>query len=75
MTIDTPSIPPVRDVAAGALFMRGPKNFLVAWFLITAFIIVTSSIGLIGTILLLPLALFMLFVGVLWLGYREVRGR
>jgi hypothetical protein len=70
---DNYDIPSARDTAAGAVGQRGPREFLVAWFLITAFIILTSSIGLIGTLLLLPLALFMLAVGLVWVGIHRVR--
>lgn len=67
------AIPSAREVARGAVFLEGPGPFLVAWFLIGAFVILTSAIGLIGTLLLLPLVVFMLFVGAVWLLIRRVR--
>lgn len=60
-------IPDARTVARGAVFLEGPQGLLISWFLIGAFVILTSSIGLIGTLLLLPLVFFMLGIGVLWL--------
>lgn len=63
-----------KDVAAGAVGRRGPWEFLTAWFIVGAFVIITSSIGLVGTLLLLPLVLFMLALGVAWLAFRKLRG-
>lgn len=48
-----------KDLAYGAVGVRSPREMVVAWFLIGAFVIITSSIGLFGTLLLLPLV----FVG------------
>lgn len=50
-----------------------PQDQIVAWFIIGAFVIVTSSIGLVATILLLPIVALGLAVGVirlLWWMYR-----
>lgn len=54
-----------QSVIRGALGLKSPDEMLVSWFLIGAFVIITSSIGLIGTILLLPLVLLGLFIAVL----------
>lgn len=61
----TESMPDVRSTVEAALGMSSPKAMLVAWFLIGAFVIVTSSIGLVGTLLLLPLVILGLVVAIL----------
>lgn len=66
-------IPAAADLARGAVFLEGPEGLLTSWLLIGAFVIVTSSIGIVGTLLLLPLVVGMLFVGFAWLAWREVR--
>lgn len=74
ITLDTEliDVPTAQDLARGAVFLNGPEGLLQAWFLIGAFVIVTSSIGLVGTLLLLPLVLLMLGVGAVWLAYRRL---
>lgn len=68
-----PDVPSIRDLAAGALFLRGPVELIVAWGVILAFAIVSSSIGLIATLLLVPVAIFMIAIGFLWLGFNRLR--
>jgi len=51
-----------------------PQDQIVAWFVIGALVIVTSSIGLVGTILLLPLVFLGLAVGALRLLWWMFRG-
>lgn len=67
------AIPSAVEVARGAVFLEGPRGLLVSWFLIGAFVIVSSSVGLVGMLLLLPLVALMIAVGVVWLLVRGVR--
>lgn len=68
-----PGVPPVRDLAAGAVFLRGPEELIIAWAIILAFAVVSSSVGLILMLVVIPLAVFMIGIGFLWLAVRRLR--
>lgn len=63
----------VRDFAAGALFLRGPGDFLVRWGITAIVIVAWLAIAVrtevsepIVPLLLVLVSLFMLFVGLVW---------
>lgn len=68
-----PGVPPVRDLAAGAVFLRGPEELIIAWAILLAFAVVSSSVGLVVTVLVVPLAVFMIAIGFVWLAVRKLR--
>lgn len=74
--IDTdigPDVPPVRDLAAGALFLRGPEELIIAWAIILVAAILSSSVGLVPMLVVILIAPWVILVGFLWLGYRRWR--
>lgn len=54
-----------ENVLKNAVGMGTPKDQIIAGLILTGFIIITSSIGLLGTLLLAPLAFFMVVLGLL----------
>lgn len=68
VSVDTEvvDVPEAKELAGGAVGVEGPEMFLIAWFIIGAFVILTSSIGLVGTLLLLPVVIGALAIGVVW---------
>lgn len=67
VSVDAFNLPSPMDLAAGALGLRGPEGLLVSWALILAGAIVSSSVGLLFMLAIIPIALFMLGVGFVWL--------
>lgn len=66
-------VPATRDLVAGALFLRGPEELIVAWAIVLVVAVVSSSVGLVLMLVVIPLALFMIAVGFLWLLARRLR--
>ena len=54
-----------ESLLSNAVGMGEPRDQIVAGLILTGFIILTSSIGLIGTLLLAPIAFLMVLIGVL----------
>lgn len=75
ISVDTElvDVPTVKNLFRGLFGLEGPETFLVSWGIVAAFSIVSSSVGLVGMLLLLLLAAFMLAIGFAWLAWREVR--
>ena len=54
-----------ENVLMNAVGMGSPQDQIVAGLILAGFIILTSSIGLVGTLLLTPLAFLLVVLGVL----------
>lgn len=54
----------VESIVRGAVGLGTPAGMVTNWFLIGAFVILTSSIGLVGTLLLMPVVILGLVIGV-----------
>ena len=54
-----------RGLLLDGIGRNGPDDQIVAGFLLGAFIIATSAVGMVGTLLLVPIPIVMIVLGVL----------
>lgn len=64
-------IPSPRQLARGALFLEGPEGLIVSWAIIAVLAYLSSSVGLVGMIVVGLLGTALVLVGLLWLAARS----